>query len=128
MDFYGGYKTTFGDFGLDVGGILYYYPGSKARTRWQKANGGAAKNKELYVGGSGKFLSLKYSYLSIDDYFDARLDANGSTPQEYLRHELPRDLSANYDLGDGWGVIVATSATCTPRTCARAATATGKSG
>ena len=29
MDFYGGYKTTFGDFGLDVGAIYYYYPGSK---------------------------------------------------------------------------------------------------
>src|SRR5687767_6282116 len=25
MDFYGGYKTTFGDFGLDVGVIYYYY-------------------------------------------------------------------------------------------------------
>ena len=30
MDFYGGYKATFGDFGLDVGGIYYYYPGTGA--------------------------------------------------------------------------------------------------
>ena len=29
MDFYGGYKHTFGDFGLDVGVIYYYYPGTK---------------------------------------------------------------------------------------------------
>ena len=28
MDFYGGYKHTFGDFGLDVGVIYYYYPGT----------------------------------------------------------------------------------------------------
>src|SRR5438046_282861 len=30
MDFYGGYKKAFGDFGLDVGAIYYYYPGSDA--------------------------------------------------------------------------------------------------
>src|SRR5205807_10360934 len=30
MDFYGGYKKAFGDFGLDVGAIYYYYPGSEA--------------------------------------------------------------------------------------------------
>ncbi len=28
MDFYGGYKTSFGDYGLDVGGLYYYYPGT----------------------------------------------------------------------------------------------------
>ena len=28
MDFYGGWKATFGDFGLDIGGIYYYYPGN----------------------------------------------------------------------------------------------------
>ena len=31
MDFYGGWKTTFAeDFGLDLGGLYYYYPGSTA--------------------------------------------------------------------------------------------------
>ena len=30
MDFYGGWKATFGDFGLDLGGIYYYYPGTGA--------------------------------------------------------------------------------------------------
>src|SRR5215510_13079620 len=28
MDFYGGWKKAFGDFGLDVGFIYYYYPGT----------------------------------------------------------------------------------------------------
>ncbi len=28
MDFYGGWKTTVDDFGLDIGAIYYYYPGS----------------------------------------------------------------------------------------------------
>src|SRR5919204_3661931 len=30
MDFYGGYKKAFGDIGLDVGAIYYYYPGTDA--------------------------------------------------------------------------------------------------
>src|SRR3954462_702118 len=30
MDFYGGWKKTFGDFGLNVGAIYYYYPGTNA--------------------------------------------------------------------------------------------------
>ena len=30
MDFYGGWKKTWGDWGLDLGGIYYYYPGTDA--------------------------------------------------------------------------------------------------
>src|SRR5215510_12807843 len=30
MDFYGGWKKAFGDFGVDVGAIYYYYPGTDA--------------------------------------------------------------------------------------------------
>ena len=30
MDFYGGWKKTWGDWGLDVGAIYYYYPGTNA--------------------------------------------------------------------------------------------------
>ena len=105
MDFYGGYKTTFGDFGLDVGGILYYYPGSEGRSlSTLKSNGGAVTNKELYIGGSWKFLSLKYSY-SVDDYFAMRgCDSTGSSTGKSTRGTSYLDLSANYDLGDGWGI------------------------
>ena len=41
MDFYGGYKHTFGDFGLDVGVIYYYYPGTgkvSARRRCRRTS------------------------------------------------------------------------------------------
>ena len=81
-------KAAFGDFGLDVGGIYYAYPGSVAA-----ATGKAVKNGELYIGGSWKFLSLKYSH-AVTDYFSAP-DTKGTT---YW------DLSAAYDLGEGWGV------------------------
>jgi len=100
MDFYGGYKTSFGDIGLDVGGLYYYYPGTEARplSNINRKNlnataSGTVHNGELYIAGSWKFLSLKYSF-GVTDYFNAP-DTKGSG---YL------DLSANYDLGDGWGI------------------------
>jgi len=100
MDFYGGFKKSWGDWGLDVGAIYYYYPGSNAGVgiNYSPANkgethSGSVDNKEVYIGGSWKFVSLKYSR-SFDDYFSAP-DTDGT---HYL------DLSANYDLGSGWGI------------------------
>lgn len=104
MDFYGGYKASFGDFGVDVGGILYYYPGSQGRSLGWKADSGAVTNKELYLAGSWKFLTLKYSY-GIDDYFGLRgVDATGAGTGKRTRGTGYLELNANYDLGDGWGV------------------------
>ena len=100
MDFYGGWKTTFGDFGLDLGAIYYYYPGSDAaplsytnsRTIGKSADG-TVGNGEIYIGGSWKTISLKYNY-ALTDYFSLP-DSKGTS---YL------DLSGSYDLGDGWGI------------------------
>lgn len=103
MDFYGGYKKAFGDFGLDVGAIYYYYPGSNAGTgitfspannRTGAVHSGAVNNKEIYVGGSWKWLSAKWFY-SVDDYFSAP----GTEGTTYL------DLAATYDIGNGWGIV-----------------------
>ena len=61
-------------------------------------------NKELYIGGSWKFIALKYSY-SIDDYFGLRgWDATGASTGKSTKGTGYLDLSANYDLGDGWGI------------------------
>jgi uncharacterized protein (TIGR02001 family) len=104
MDFYGGWKKAFGDFGLDVGAIYYYYPGTSAGAGipFSPANNrpggatasGAVNNKEVYLGGSWKWLSAKWFY-SIDDYFSAP-DTKGTN---YL------DLAATVDMGSGWGVV-----------------------
>jgi len=103
MDFYGGWKKTWGDLGLDVGYIYYYYPGSDANTtagstitnpKNAKTYNGAINNKEVYLGGSWKALSLKY-FRSTGDYF-SQPDTKGSS---YL------DLTATHELGDGWGVV-----------------------
>lgn len=104
MDLYGGWKQTFGDFGVDVGAILYYYPGSAKGPLVGKTGGDTVTNKELYVGGSWKFLSLKYSY-AVDDYFATKgIDANGASTGRSTAGTSYLDLSANYDLGNGWGV------------------------
>lgn len=108
MDFYGGYKFSVGDFGFDVGAIYYYYPGSDAgldstglatklgtpaNNRTGRFHNGSVSNTEVYVGATWKFLSAKYFH-SVDDYFSTpNTDGSG-----YF------DLSATYDLGNGWGV------------------------
>lgn len=101
MDFYGGYRTTFGDFGLDLGAILYYYPGSEGGVLDARADDDSVTNKEIYLGASWKFISVKYSY-SIDDYFSLRGTANNAGKSTKGTSYLETNL--NYDLGDGWGV------------------------
>ena len=99
MDFYGGWKKAFGDFGLDLGAIYYYYPGSDAQflgaanPHSAKTNSGTVHNTEVYAGLSWKWLSFKWSH-AISDYFMVP-DTSGT---DYF------DLSATYDIGSGWGV------------------------
>lgn len=91
MDFYGGWKATFGDFGLDIGGIFYYYPGSGDIPNTFKIDNG-----ELYIGGTWGPLALKYSY-AVTDFFGVD-DTKGAY---YLV------LSGVHDFGNGFGVNAA---------------------
>jgi uncharacterized protein (TIGR02001 family) len=102
MDFYGGWKKTWGDWGIDLGALYYYYPGSNAgptipfspaNNRTLAVHSGGVHNTDLYIAGSWKWISLKYSD-AVSDYF--------STPNTKNSGYL--DLSGNYDLGNGWGV------------------------
>lgn len=102
MDFYGGYRTTLGDIGLDLGAILYFYPGSDAKPALSpKASNGAVTNKEIYLGASWKFVSVKYSY-SIDDYFALR--GTAANVDKSTKGTSYLEANLNYDLGNGWGV------------------------
>ncbi|WP_415035718.1 TorF family putative porin [Azonexus sp.] len=91
MDFYAGYKTDIGAIKLDLGALYYAYPGAEL-------NGKKVKNGELYLGASWKFLSARYSH-ALTDYFNAR-GPNG----ERTRGTGYLDLSAAFDLGEGWGI------------------------
>jgi uncharacterized protein (TIGR02001 family) len=92
MDFYGGYKATFGDFGLDVGTIYYYYPGTGAYGPFE------AKNWEAYIGGSYGPVSLKYSY-AFTNFFGLEAPGVDTKGSQYL------ELNGAYDLGSGFGVV-----------------------
>ena len=94
IDFYGGYKTTFGDFGADLGTLYYWYPG-KIQPAFSLLPAPfndvpKADTWEVYAAGSWKWLSAKFSYSVKDETFGVR-DASGTW---YL------DLSANVPLGD----------------------------
>ena len=93
MDFYGGYKATFGDFGLDVGTIYYFYPGTG-----QVTPGLDAKNWEVYVGGSWGPISAKYFY-SFTDWFGLKAPGIDSKGSQYI------DLTGTFDLGSGFGIV-----------------------
>jgi hypothetical protein len=117
MDFYGGWKKSFGDFGLDVGTIYYYYPYAEVNSNTVDGASGSAKfdNWEVYIGGSWKWLSAKL-YYALDDYFGlnnvqatdffiskdtsaalgARGDSKGTT---YL------DFSATYPVTDKFSIV-----------------------
>ncbi|MEY2631814.1 MAG: hypothetical protein RIR00_468, partial [Pseudomonadota bacterium] len=104
MDFYAGYKTAVGPIALDVGTLLYYYPGSEGKVLGTNAKSGAVKNHEIYLGATWEFLTLKYSQ-SVSDYFSLRgWDNTGASTGQSTKGTGYLDLSAAYDLGDGWGV------------------------
>jgi len=88
IDLYAGYKGEAGPIAYDVGVLQYFYTGSVAP--------GATKpdTTELYVAGTFKMFTLKYSHALTNLFGFA--DSKGSG---YL------DLSANFDLGDGWSVV-----------------------
>ena len=70
MDFYGGYKKTFGDIGIDIGTIYYYYPKAECNANTLCPTAGSAdfNNWEIYLGASWKWLSAKFFY-ALTDYF-----------------------------------------------------------
>jgi uncharacterized protein (TIGR02001 family) len=117
MDFYGGWKKSFGDFGLDVGSIYYHYPYAEFNVNTGSAGGSAKfENWELYIGGSWKWISAKLFY-ALDNYFgldnvqasegffinkntNAPLGAHGdSKGTTYL------DLTATYPVNDKLSII-----------------------
>lgn len=88
IDLYGGYKGKINDdFSYDVGFLRYQYPGDYA------AGVNSPNTNELYIAGTWKMVTLKYSY-ALSDLF-GYIDSDGS---QYI------DLSANFDLGAGFSL------------------------
>jgi uncharacterized protein (TIGR02001 family) len=79
IDLYGGYKTTFSGFGVDVGLLRYYYPNNNL--------GVNADTTEAYIAGTWGPATLKYSHALTNLFGFANSDGSG-----YL------DLSGNFEL------------------------------
>jgi len=86
VDLYGGYKFNAGPVAMDVGVLRYLYPSSSL--------GINPDTTELYAAGSWGPATLKYSH-AVTNLFGFA-DSKGSG---YL------DLSATFDLGNGWSVV-----------------------
>ncbi|HET8748925.1 MAG TPA: TorF family putative porin [Ramlibacter sp.] len=84
VDVYGGYRTTLGGVGLDVGVLRYLYPGSDIAPATGLVN---PDTTEVYLAGSLGPATLKYSHATTNLF--GTPDSKGSG---YL------DLSANFEL------------------------------
>ena len=85
IDVYGGYKGTAGSFGYDVGVLTYQYPGHDLAV--------SPVTTEIYGAGTFGPATLKYSHAVSNLFGFANSKRSG-----YL------DLSATFDLGNGWSV------------------------
>ena len=85
VDLYGGYKGTVGDIGYDVGVLTYQYPSNNLNP--------SANTTEIYGAVTAGPATLKYSHATSNLFGFAN-----SKNSYYL------DLSAGFDLGDGWSV------------------------
>lgn len=95
-DLYGGYRGSLpADVGYDVGFITYYYPGDKV------AGVATPDTTEIYAGASWKFLTLKYSH-AVSKNFIGWVNPNNNKES---RNSSYIELNADYDLGNGWGVM-----------------------
>ena len=74
IDIYGGYRTSLGGFGLDIGALRYIYPGNEKSSN---SSGKSADTTELYVGFSYGPVSYKYSHMITSNWFSAAA-ASGS--------------------------------------------------
>ncbi|MFA6957719.1 MAG: TorF family putative porin [Thermoanaerobaculia bacterium] len=65
IDVYGGYRKSLGDFGLDIGYLYYYYPKAEFQSAGRTSQD--FDTQEVYLGGSWRWFSLKYSR-AVGDY------------------------------------------------------------
>lgn len=95
LDLYAGYKKSLGDFSYDLGAIRYYYPGDLV------PNGVTPDSTEVYGAIGWKFITLKYSHTVSKHLFGWAGNPDGT---KNVKGSGYLDLSANYDLGNGWGI------------------------
>jgi len=96
LDLYGGYKFEAAGLGFDVGYLRYQYLGNTLKNSTATPAGPYvnANTDEVYGAATYGVTTLKYSYAASDLF--GYTNSNGST---YW------DLSATYDLGQGYSLV-----------------------
>jgi uncharacterized protein (TIGR02001 family) len=99
MDFYGGFKGVIkGDLGFDLGVLTYVYPGTNTDV------GGTfikPDSTEIYGALTYKWLSAKYSHSTTSLFGWNKF---GGTVSDKTNGSGYLDLTATFDLGNGWGI------------------------
>jgi len=95
MDFYGGYKFSVGDVGLDVGYIYYYYPKTGAGGTTEVSNG------ELYFGASYGPVTGKFFY-GTTKFFSLGKGPTLGNPEFDTKGSYYFDLTGNFPIAEGW--------------------------
>ena len=94
MDFYGGWKHSWGDLGLDLGVLHYYYGDANQKgcdVTCTNFSDNTYNNTELYIGGSWKWLSLKYSH-AITNYFGL----NGQVGNNFVSQSCAKSATCTF--------------------------------
>jgi uncharacterized protein (TIGR02001 family) len=92
MDFYGGFKKAFGDVGIDVGLLQYYYPGAQVGNTSEKYD-----TLEAYAAVSWKWISAKYS-VTTTDYFGTTAATNSACTGSDSKGSGYLDITASYEI------------------------------
>ncbi len=93
IDLYAGYKGTAGGIGYDIGVLQYYYPGSL------KAGATRGDTTEVYVAGTYKMLTLKYSHTISPSIFAIANARNSSYLELNAAFPLMDRLNLNLHVG-----------------------------
>lgn len=91
-DLYAGYRRSVGEVGLDLGVMYFYYPGSYP-DGWVSSN-----TAEVYVAGTWKVVTLKYSYALTNQYGFQTPEGDDTDGSSYL------DLTGVIPVGAGFTV------------------------
>lgn len=93
IDLYAGFKGSAGDIGYDVGVLQYYYPGSL------KAGATRGETTEVYVAGTYKMFTLKYSHTISPSIFAIANARNSFYVELNAAFPLMSNLNLNLHAG-----------------------------
>lgn len=96
-DWYGGWAKTWGDWGVNVGGLYYYYPGAKL------LNGDKYNTLEGYGSVSWKWISLKLSY-ALTDFFGCNASSCAPAFTDGSKGSTYVELNATYPINDAFSI------------------------